>query len=166
MTNHTITQRIAAATGATLLLAACGGGGAETGAETGAEGSAEAAVATSTVKAVVGGVTGMGVSVTDLPDFAEVPEGAKAIHNMAVNEGGKTGGSVSFETSQSAADLLTFYRAAMDRHGLKIGMETQSPQMVQLMGESEDKAKSLMVMITVDDAGTASLNLVHSRTQG
>jgi hypothetical protein len=162
MTNHTITQRFVAATGATLLLAACGGGGTETGAES----SAEAEVVASAVKAVAGGVTGMGVSVTDLPDFAEVPEGAKAIHNMGVNEGGKTGGSVSFETSQSPEDLGAFYRTSMARHGLKIGMETQSPQMVQMMAESEDKTKSLMVMIVVDDAGKASLNLVHSRTQG
>jgi hypothetical protein len=162
MTNHTIVQRFVAATGATLLLAGCGGGGAETG----AEGSAEAEAVASAVKAVAGGVTGMGVSITDLPEFAEVPEGAKAIHNMGVNEGGKTGGSVSFETSQSPEDLVAFYRASMARHGLKIGMETQSPQMVQMMAESEDKTKSLMVMIVVDDAGKASLNLVHSRTQG
>lgn len=54
----------------------------------------------------------------------------------------------------------------MARNGLKIGMETQSAQMVQMMGESEDKSKSLMVMIVVDDAGKASLNLVHSRTTG
>jgi hypothetical protein len=111
-------------------------------------------------------VTGVGVSVSDLPDFAEVPSGSNAIHNMAVNQDGKTGGSVTFETSQSPADLIAFYRASMARNGLKIGMETQSAQMVQMMGESEDKSKSLMVMIVVDDAGKASLNLVHSRTTG
>ena len=158
MTNHTITQRIAAAGGA-LLLVACGGesGGTDT------EASARAEIVGSAAKAVAGEMTGMGVSVSDLPDFAEVPAGTKAIHNMAVKEGGKTGGSVSFETSQSPADLLAFYRGSMERNGLKIGMETQAPQMVQMMGESEDKSKSLMVMISVDEAGKASLNLVHSR---
>ncbi len=161
MIDHTITQRIIAAAGATLLLAACGGG-----TETEGEGSADAAVAASAATAVAAGVTGIGISVTDLPDFAEVPDGAKAIQSMGVNEGGKTGGSVSFETSKSPEDLIAFYRASMARHGLKIGMETQSPQMVQLMGESEDKTKSLMVMINIDDGGKASLNLVHSRTQG
>jgi hypothetical protein len=162
MTNRDITQRLAALAGATLLLAGCGGENA--GNDT--NGSAEAAVGASAVKAVIGGVTGVGVSVSDLPDFAEVPSGANAIHNMAVNQDGKVGGSVTFETSQSPADLIAFYRASMARNGLKIGMETQSPQMVQMMGESEDKSKSLMVMIVVDDAGKASLNLVHSRTNG
>lgn len=160
MTNLAIMQRIAAAAGATLLLAACGGesGGNDTG-------STEADAGAAAVKAVIGGVTGVGVSVTDLPDFAEVPAGSNAIHNMAVNEGGKTGGSVTFETSQSPADLIAFYRASMERNGLKIGIENQSAQMVQMMGESEDKSKSLMVMIVIDDAGKATLNLVHSRKQ-
>lgn len=162
MTHHTLLRRVAAATGATLLLAACGGASTETG----TDGSADAEVAASAVEAVAGGVTGLGVSVTDLPDFAEVPDGAKAIHNMGVNEGGKTGGSISFETSQSPEDLIAFYRGSMARHGLKIGMETKSPQMVQMMAENEDKTKSLMVMINVDDAGKTSLNLVHSRTEG
>lgn len=162
MTNRYIMLRIAALAGATLLLAACGSESAETGADNGVE----ADVGASAVKAVVGGVTGVGVSVSDLPDFAEVPSDSKAIHNMAVNQDGKTGGSVTFETSQSPADLIAFYRASMARNGLKIGMETQSAQMVQMMGESEDKSKSLMVMIVVDDAGKASLNLVHSRTNG
>ena len=162
MTHRYITQRLAALAGATLLLAACGGE--STGNDD--SGSAEADVGASAAKAVIGGVTGAGVSVSDLPDFAEVPSDTNAIHNMAVNQDGKTGGSVTFETSQSPADLIAFYRASMARNGLKIGMETQSPQMVQMLGESEDKSKSLMVMIVVDDAGKASLNLVHSRTAG
>ncbi len=160
MTNLYITQRLAALAGAVLVLTACGGESAEND----TNGSAEADVAASAVTAVIGGVTGAGVSVSDLPDFAEVPSGANAIHNMAVNQDGKTGGSVTFETSRSPADLIAFYRASMARNGLKIGMETQSAQMVQMLGESEDKSKSLMVMIVVDDAGKASLNLVHSRT--
>ena len=162
MTNRYIMQPFTALAGATLLLAACGGE--SSGSDT--NGSAEADVGASAVKAVIGGVTGVGVSVSDLPDFAEVPSGSNAIHNMAVNQDGKTGGSVTFETSQSPADLIAFYRASMARNGLKIGMETQSPQMVQMLGESEDKSKSLMVMIVVDDTGKASLNLVHSRTNG
>lgn len=160
MTSHTIIRRIAAAAGATLLLAGCGGGGTES------EGSAEAQVAASAVKAVAGGVNGMGVTVSDLPDFAEVPPGTKAIHNMAINDGTKTGGSISFDTTQSAADLIDFYRNSMARNGLKISMETQSPQMMQILAENEDKSKSLMVMINVDDEGKTSLNLVHSRSQG
>jgi hypothetical protein len=160
MTIPATSRRVAAAIIATLLLAACGDSG--TGADV--DTSAEAQVAGAAAEAVVGGMTGIGVSTADLPDFAEVPAGAKAISNMAVNDGGKIGGSVSFETTQSAAELVTFYRDAMARNGLKIGMETQSPQMVQMLAESEDKARSLMVMINVDDAGKASLNLVHSRT--
>lgn len=87
MTNRYIMQPFAALAGATLLLAACGGESA--GNDT--NGSAEADVGASAVKAVIGGVTGVGVSVSDLPDFAEVPSGSNAIHNMAVNQDGKLG---------------------------------------------------------------------------
>lgn len=148
--------RIAIFSSSALLLAACGG-------ETIAEDSTDAKVVAAAAKAIAGG---MGVSLSDLPDFAEVPSGTKPIHNMAINDGQKTGGSMSFETSQTPADLIAFYRASMARNGLKIEMETQSPQMVQMAAKSEDESKSLMVMINVDDEGKASLNLVHSRTKG
>lgn len=156
---HTV--RFVALVGPALLLAACGGKS-----EAVTEDSPDAAVVSAAAKAVAGGVTGLGVAISDLPDFAEVPPGTKAIHNMAVNNDGKTGGSVSFETTQTPADLVAFYRASMARNGLKVGLESQSAQMVQMMGESADKAKSLMVVVNIDDEGKAMLNLVHSRATG
>lgn len=144
-----------------LLLAGCGGG-AKSEAE-GSDNAAGRAVAGAAASAVVGGLTGMGVSTGKLPDFVELPPGAKAINNMAINDAGKTGGSLSLEVTQKPEELVAFYRESMGRHGLKLGMENQSAQLIQLIGASEDKAKSLMVMVNIDDQGKAMLNLVHSQ---
>ncbi len=144
-----------------LFLAACGGG---TKSEEGAsEDAAAKAVAGAAASAVVGGLTGMGVSTGKLPDFVELPPGAKAINNMAMSDAGKTGGTLSLEVTQKPEELVTFYRDSMARHGLKIGLENQSAQMIQIMSASEDKARSLTMMIVVDDACKAMLNLIHSQ---
>ncbi|GAO77519.1 hypothetical protein [Sphingopyxis sp. C-1] len=110
------------------------------------------------------GDKGPGVSVGELPDFVELPRGARAITNMRMNDGTRAGGTLTLETATAPADLLAFYRASMARHGLKIGLENSADQMMQLMGESEDKAKTLMVTVLTDDEGVTTLNLVHSRT--
>jgi hypothetical protein len=158
--NDLRTLRWAALLSPALLLTACGGG---TKSEEGAsDNAAGRAVAGAAASAVVGGLTGMGVSTGKLPDFVELPPGAKAINNMAINDAGKTGGSLSLEVTQKPEELVTFYRDSMARHGLKIGMENQSAQLIQMIGASEDKAKSLMVMVNIDDQGKAMLNLVHS----
>ncbi len=153
-----MSYRIPAAT-ALLLLASCGGAPADKApADTTA-----ADVAADAAGAVLGGATGIGASTADLPDFVEVPTGAKAIHNMRVKDDGKAGGSLSLETDQKPEALVAFYRASMAKHGLKIGMENMSDRLVQILGESEDKSRSLMVMVMIDDAGKASLTLTHSR---
>ncbi|WP_448659507.1 hypothetical protein ACPVPU_03330 [Sphingomonas sp. CJ99] len=139
---------------ACLVLAACGGQ---------APDPIQADVAADAAGSVLGGVTGMGASTADLPDFVDVPAGAKAIHTMRVNDEGKTGGSVSLETEAKPGELVAFYKESMARHGLRIGMENASDRLVQILGESEDKSRSLMVMIMIDDAGKASLTLTHSR---
>ena len=140
---------------AAIALAGCRGG-----AEKG-QGNAAAVEATDPVAS---DGKGSGVSIGDLPDFVELPKGARAITNMRMNDGGKAGGTLTLETAQAPAELVAFYRASMARHGLKIGLENTADKMVQLMGESEDKANTLMVTVLTDDEGVTTLNLVHSRT--
>lgn len=140
---------------AAIALAGCGGGGEKE------QGNAAAVEATDPVAS---DDKGSGVSIGDLPDFVELPKGARAITNMRMNDGGKAGGTLTLETAQAPAELVAFYRASMARHGLKIGLENTADKMVQLMGESEDKANTLMVTVLTDDEGVTTLNLVHSRT--
>jgi hypothetical protein len=144
-----------------LALAACGGG--ETDKATKAETEVMASVAKATAGAVVGQATGFGVSTADLPPFAEIIPGGKVIHNMKIDNEGKVGGSVSLTSDKTPDEIVAFYKASMEKNGLKIGMENAGGQMVQIMSESEDKTRSLMVMIVVDDQGGKSVNLVHSR---
>jgi hypothetical protein len=144
-----------------IFLSACGGNGENKAA------SAETEVAASAAKAaagaVVGQATGFGVSTADLPDFAEIIHDGKVIHNMKMDSAEKVGGSVSLTSDKTPDEIVAFYKTSMKKHGLKIKMENASAQMVQIMAESEDQARSLMVMVSIDDAGGKSVNLVHSR---
>ncbi len=145
---------------AAIALTGCGGGAED-------QASAPTAVAdagSGAMGTIVSGAKGMGVSIDDLPEFVEVPKGVRAITNIRMKDDNKAGGTLTLETSQTPADLVAFYRASMARHGLAIGLETTSSQMVQLMGESEDKTKTLMVTVLTDEEGGTTLNLVHSRT--
>lgn len=143
-----------------FAASACSGGKTETAPAT----TSADDIAGEAAKNAVSGGTGIGVAAADLPDFVDLPEGARAITNMRVNDDGKAGGTLTLEARQSPADLVAFYRASMARHGLKIGLENTADQMVQLMGESEDKTKTLMVTVLTDGEGGTTLNLVHSRT--
>lgn len=144
-----------------IALSGCGGGAPSdrSNPETGT-----ADIASDIASTVTNTATGIGVSTADLPEFVELPKDAKAITNMRMNDDGKAGGTLTLETSATPSDIVAFYRASMERHGLKIGLENMSDQMVQLMGESEDKTKTLMVTVLTDDEGVTTLNLVHSRT--
>lgn len=146
---------------AAIALAGCGGGAQK---DQGDASTASIEGANDATGALAGGDKGTGVSIGDLPDFVELPRDAKAVTNMRMNDGGKAGGTLTLETRQAPAELVAFYRASMARHGLKIGLENMADQMIQLMGESEDKAKTLMVTVLTDDEGVTTLNLVHSRT--
>lgn len=143
-----------------IFLSACGGGNEKAA-------SAETEIAASAAKAaagaIVGQATGFGVSAADLPDFAEIIPGGKVIHSMKIDSGEKAGGSVSLTSDKTPDQIVAFYKASLEKHGLKIQMENAGAQMVQIMAESEDKARSLMVMVNIDDQGGKSVNLVHSR---
>jgi hypothetical protein len=122
-----------------------------------------ASAVTATAGAMAGGVTGVGVSTDDLPDFVELPPGAKAIHNMKLNDGGKIGGTVSLEVRQTPAEVLTFYKQVFARHGLNIAIETLSTDVAMLNGQSPDESKMLHVMINKVEDGPTALNIVHAR---
>jgi len=140
-----------------LLLAACGDK-----TETSETAAAKSAIAAAT-GSIVGATTGMGVSTDDLPAFAELPPGAKAIHNMKFNSEGKIGGSLSLEVDQQPAELIAFYKKVFERHSMTIGVETQSADMAMLNGASADQKQMLNIMINNTENGKAALNIVHSR---
>jgi hypothetical protein len=129
-----------------------------------AKGSSEdpaVSAAKAAIGAVVGAKTGLGVSTDDLPDFAELPPGAKAIHNMKMNQPDSRGGSLSLETSQSLEEVAQFYRGVIAKHGLKIIMETAANDGMMLNTQSEDQKRSLQVLIGRTEDGKTSINLVH-----
>lgn len=144
---------------AAIALAGCSE--AQKGNENGSAVPADAAADNSEL--VANGPGALGIATDDLPDFVELPKSARVTTNMRMNDGDKAGGTLTLETAETPAALIAFYRASMARHGLKIGLENTADKMVQLMGESEDKARTLMVTVLTDDAGAATLNLVHSR---
>ena len=154
--------KIGIATMVLMSLAACGGGGAD---NKGA--SSETEIATAAAKSAAGTiasqVTGFGVPIADLPDFAEIIPGGKVIHNMKIDTAEKLGGTVYLTSDKKPDEIVAFYKASLAKHGLKIQVENSDGQMVQMMAESEDKARSLAVMIIIDDDGNKSVNLVHSR---
>ncbi len=146
-----------------IMIALSGCGNSENAADGTPENGA-AAVNGAAASGAVAGALGVGASTADLPAFVELPSGATTINNMRVNDDDKTGGTVTLQTAQKPAEIIAFYRASMAKNGLKIGLENVSDQVVQLLGQSEDESRSLMVTVIVDDAGTATLNLVHSST--
>jgi hypothetical protein len=113
--------------------------------------------------AVVGAKTGLGVSTANLPDFAELPPGAKAIHNMVMNQDNSLGGSLSLETSQSVEEVAKFYKGVVAKHGLKIMMETAAEDAMMLNTQSEDQKRMLQVVLAKGDEGKTTINLVHVR---
>lgn len=142
------------------LLTACGGSK-----EVSKGSSEEPAVsaAKAALGAVVGAKTGLGVSTGDLPDFAELPPGAKAIHNMVMNQDNSLGGSLSLETSQSLEEVAKFYKGVVAKHGLKIMMETAAEDAMMLNTQSEDQKRMLQVVLAKGDEGKTTINLVHVR---
>lgn len=152
-----MTTRYATACLAALLLTACGEK-----TETAQSSAAKSAIAAAAGSAI-GASTGMGVSTDDLPAFAELPPGAKAIHNMKFNNDGKIGGSLSLEVDQKPAELLAFYKKVFERHGMTVGVETQSADMAMLNGVSADQKQMLNIMINNAEDGKTALNIVHGR---
>lgn len=157
--NHA-SHRTAAAALTCLLLVACGGGGDQAASP---ETDMAAAAAKSAAGAAVGAVTGLGVSTADLPPFVEVMPGAKAIQSLKTDMDGAVGGNVMLTTKAKPADIVAFYKASLERHGLKINLENASEQMVQIIAESEDKTRSLAIMIIVGEEGDPAINLTHRR---
>jgi hypothetical protein len=146
-----------------LALAACGN---PTRTTSDPDRTAAGSTATAAAAGIAGGMAGIGVSTDDLPDFAELPPGARAIHNMKLNDGGRIGGAVSLEVRQSPAEVLNFYKQVFARHGLKIGIETLSTDVAMLNGQSADEGKMLNIMINSTDHGPTALNVVHARKVG
>jgi hypothetical protein len=151
-------MRVTTATAVLALLTACGGS------KEMAKGSSEepaVSAAKAALGAAIGAKTGLGVSTDDLPDFAELPPGAKAIHNMKMNQPDSKGGSLSLETSQSLEEVANFYRGVIAKHGLKIMMETAAGDGMMLNTQSEDQKRSLQVLLGRGEDGKTSINLVH-----
>jgi len=142
------------------LLTACGGS------KEVSKGSSEdpaVSVAKAALGAVAGAKTGLGVSTGNLPDFAELPPGAKAIHNMVLNQPDSHGGSLSLQTKQSLEEVAAFYKESVAKHGLKIMMETAAEDGMMLTTKSEDDKRTLQVVLNKGEDGITNINLVHVR---
>jgi len=143
-----------------FLMTACGGSKEATK----VNGEEPAVAATkSALGAAVGVATGLGVSTGDLPDFAELPLGAKAIQNMVLNPENGIGGTLTLEASQSLAEVLKFYKDLVAKHGLKIMMETGAEDGMILSTQSADQKRSLMVTLSKGENGKTNINIVHMR---
>jgi hypothetical protein len=146
-----------------LLLAACGGTKVA-GSGDSSDGVASS-MAKSAVGAVVGASTGLGVSTNDLPPFAALPPGAKAIHKMVMNQNDKLGGNLSAESGQSVEALIAYFKESMATHGLKLIVEAMQNDGAMLVGQSEDQSKWLQVVLGKNDDGKSYINLVHTRAK-
>lgn len=155
--------RIAAPLAVAIFLSGCGGSKEQSKAS---NTDPSAAIAKSALGAVVGATTGLGVSTGDLPDFAELPPGAKAIHNMVVNHDDKVGGSLSLETSQSLEEVVKFYKTSIAKHQLKIIFETASADGMMLNAQAEDQKKMLQLVLGKSEDGKTHINIVHTRPKG
>ena len=153
-----ILSRTAIPTALLVLLTACGGG------KEVSKGSSEepmVSAAKAAVSAAVGAKTGLGVSTGNLPDFAELPPGAKAIHNMVMNQDNSLGGSLSLETRQSVEEVSKFYKDSVAKHGLKIVMESAAADGMMLNTQSPDQKRMLQVVLGKGDEGITTINIVH-----
>jgi len=149
---------------AMLLLATACGDSSKTSADTDAD--VAGSVVAATIGSAVGASTGLGVSTSSLPAFAELPPGAKAIQNMKINSDGKVGGTVSLEVDQNPAEVMAFYKAVFARHGMTVGIETETEDMAMINGATPDESKMLNIMVNKTEDGKTALNIVHSRNAG
>ncbi len=162
------TTRITGLIAALLLTTACGDSSKTTtntdagDTDAGMAGS----IAAAAIGSAVGAGTGLGVSTSSLPAFAELPPGAKATQNMKINGDGKIGGTVSLEVDQNPAEVVAFYKAVFARHGLTVGIETETEDMAMITGATADESKMLNIMVNKTEDGKTALNIVHSRNAG
>jgi hypothetical protein len=143
---------------AALLLSACG--------SKPDSDSGETAAATSAVATAAASSMGMEVSTADLPAFVALPEDAKAVQRMNSSNDGQVGGMIVIETAKPAAEVLGFYRDAMAKNGMKVGMETTTGDGAMIMGATEGETKVLSVIVSPGDAGKTSVAITHAEKQG
>jgi len=154
---------------AVLLLATACGDSSKTTTNTDAgdsDAGVAGSVAAATIGSAVGASTGLGVSTSSLPAFAELPPGAKATQNMKINGDGKVGGTVALEVDQNPAEVMAFYKAVFARHGMTVGIETETEDMAMINGATPDESKMLNIMVNKTEDGKTALNIVHSRNAG
>ncbi|MEL7446611.1 MAG: hypothetical protein AAGK02_12495 [Pseudomonadota bacterium] len=95
----------------------------------------------------------------DLPDGFSLYPGAKVVSNTVVSRGEGKGSMTIIETSDSIADLKSFYRKQAEDAGVDIGIEADINGGAMLGGESEE-GQSFMLMINRDaDVTSATLTV-------
>jgi len=160
------TTRITGLIAALLLATACGDSSKTTTNTDAGDTDAGMAGSMAAIGSAVGAGTGLGVSTSSLPAFAELPPSAKATQNMKINGDGKIGGTVSLEVDQNPAEVVAFYKAVFARHGLTVGIETETEDMAMITGATADESKMLNIMVNKTEDGKTALNIVHSRNAG
>lgn len=146
---------------AALMLAACGSKPEAEGADGGDASAATEAVATAAASSM-----GLSVSTADLPSFVALPADAKALQRMNTSNEREAGGMVVVETAQAPADVLAFYRAAMAKNGMKVGMESTTADGAMIVGATEGEGRVLSVIVSPGDAGKTNVAITHAEKQG
>ena len=135
-----------------LVLAACGGQGqsARSDADTPTAGPVEAA-ASGIVEEVRSAAAGRPIPREGLPDYVETYANGRYLTSMTLNNDVRTGGMLMYAARASAADLVAFHRAAMERHGMTPGEATTRPVRdnveTSFEGRTADGRSSLTVII-------------------
>lgn len=135
-----------------LMLAACGGQGpsARSDADTPTAGPVEAA-ASGIVEEVRASAAGRPIPREGLPDYVETYEHGRYLTSTTFSNDVRTGGMLLYAASASAADLVAFHRAAMERHGMTPGEATTRPVRdnieTSFEGRTADGRSSLTVVV-------------------
>ncbi len=101
-----------------------------------------------------------------LPAFVDMMPGAKELTSSAFSNALREGGTVLAATEKPEAEVLAYYKASMQRHGLTAGPETVTPKKVVLVkGLSGDGKRELRLEVNPGNGGRVvfQLNFVVSK---
>lgn len=135
-----------------LMLAACGGQDQATRSEAAAPASGPVEAAASGIVEEVGSsAAGRPIPREGLPDYVETYANGRYLTSTTFSNDIRTGGMLLYAAPASAADLVAFHRAAMERHGMTPGEATTRPVRdnveTSFEGRTADGRSSLTVVV-------------------
>jgi hypothetical protein len=102
-----------------------------------------------------------------LPSWVPTYPGAKAQGNMTANgasgDGTGEGGMVTFTTPDPPAKVTAFYQAKCKEMGMSIDLSQLGGAGGMIMGASEDKKRSLQVVVSAEGSGDTTIIVTYGR---